>query len=163
MTKEEIGEILKQAEKLVTDNIKDESLKVKAFELAYNELLGKIMPPVTKESHTLTSGQHQQVKKSESIVEHCKRFKINNEIDRTLIFASFLEKQEGQNYFITKNIQDCYFKAKEKQPPNIPDKISKNISKGFIMESNEKPKSGKGYVLTRTGEEEVKKLELKNE
>src|SRR3989339_1631747 len=102
MNKEEIGEILKQAEKLVADNIKDESLKVKAFELAYNELLGKIMPPVTKESHTLTSGQHQQVKKSESIVENCKRFKINNEIDRTLIFASFLEKQEGQNYFITK-------------------------------------------------------------
>src|SRR5271157_1310013 len=132
MDTEKIDHKLKQAEQLVS-GIKDDALRVKAFELVYTELSGQLVSKFIQEKSTDRAPTQTLAIKIESIVEYSKRFQINNDVDKVLIFGSYLERQENKPFFVTGDIQDCYFKAKEKQPSNIPDKISKNISKGFIM------------------------------
>lgn len=83
--------------------------------------------------------------------------------EMVLYFGYYLEKYKGVSCFNLSDLKDCYMNAKERQPPNINDKVNLNIRKGFMMEAQEKKNNSKAWILTRKGEEFVKQKIQGNE
>ena len=81
-----------------------------------------------------------------------------DDVQRTLIIGYYLENNKGMSSFNIEDIKKEFMTAKMKPPSNINDKINLNIRKGgLIMEAEEKKDNKKAWVLTDTGEKEVKK------
>jgi len=82
----------------------------------------------------------------------------SNDVKKAACVSYYLEKYEGVKVLTAKNITEGFRKAKVKIPKNIPDKIQKAISNGWIAQESKKGE----YYLTTTGEEIVKNSFNKN-
>jgi len=65
--------------------------------------------------------------------------------------AYYLEKFENKKILTSKEIQKCFKDAKLTTPPNVPDKVQKAISNGWIAKGDKKGE----FYLTSTGEKLV--------
>lgn len=74
---------------------------------------------------------------------------------KVLALAYYLEQFEGVQSFNVADIEGVFRLAKEKLPANINDAVNKNITRGFMMEAEEKKDSKKAWGLTSTGERYV--------
>ena len=75
----------------------------------------------------------------------------SDDIQRTAVFAYFLEKFDGQQVFNSADIQDCFRRSKSTMPDNISDKINKCIAKGWISETAQKKDDRKAFYITNSG------------
>jgi len=91
------------------------------------------------------------VSKKISINEFTSEKKPSDDLQRTVIFAYFLEKHEGQEYFNAVTIQNCFLRSKHKIPANINDKINQCIKKGWISEHPQKKDDKKVFYITNKG------------
>lgn len=78
-----------------------------------------------------------------------------SDVQRTVIFAYFLEKHDKLEFFNSDDILNCFLKSKSSKPDNISDKINKCIRKGWISEHPQKRDNKKAYYLTKAGETTV--------
>lgn len=98
----------------------------------------------------ISVAQHSTKQKGLSLQELLKEKKPTNEVQKTLLFGYYLETTIGKTEFTTKDIDECYRKAKEKLPPNLSDKIKMNVQNSFMMQMG-KSESSRTYALTNTG------------
>ncbi|MBI2657145.1 hypothetical protein HYX08_00450 [Candidatus Woesearchaeota archaeon] len=86
-----------------------------------------------------------------SISEFVIQKKPKDDIQRTVLFAYFIEKHENKDFFNAGEIQECFIKSKSTKPANINDKINQCIKKGWISEHPEKKDGKKAFYITNTG------------
>lgn len=157
MNEDNIKRLIINAQDIVKD-MTDETLKVKAFELAFNQLANQSKEQVNdQEEHKPTSA-----KKGMSIKEFFLKHNAKADTDKVLVFGYFLEKHKAYESFNMADIRQCYFEAKEKIPLNISDKMNMNLSKGLFMLAPKKKAGKRTVILTRTGEEYVQNKLLKH-
>jgi hypothetical protein len=101
------------------------------------------------------------LKKRASVREFLLTTKAEDKVQTTLLIGYFLEKNESMGSFTVKELERSFIQAKESVPTNTNDMINKNISKGFIMETEEKKDGKKAWCLTNTGEKFVETNLLK--
>jgi hypothetical protein len=96
--------------------------------------------------------------KALSIREFIQQLDLKKHTDITLAFGFYLEKYQGASEFSPADINNCYYEAKM-EPSNTSQMIIYNIKRGFLMAAKkakeDKGKKGKGYTLTRSGEQFV--------
>jgi len=148
MTENNIKDALVKAQDAVKD-IKDEALRVKAFELVFNQLTQN------RASSDPTNVVVNSRVKTMSIKEFLLQHTVKSETEKALVFGYFLEKYKQFDSFTMADLKQCYFEAKEVIPPNVSDKIFMNISRGLFMEAPEKKGGKRSIVLTASGEEYV--------
>jgi hypothetical protein len=94
--------------------------------------------------------------KALSIREFIQQLDLKKHTDITLAFGFYLEKHQGVSEFSPADINNCYYEAKM-EPSNTSQMIIYNIKRGFLMAAKkakeDKGKKGKGYTLTRSGEQ----------
>jgi hypothetical protein len=94
--------------------------------------------------------------KALSIREFIQQLDLKKHTDITLAFGFYLEKHQGASEFSPADINNCYYEAKM-EPSNTSQMIIYNIKRGFLMAAKKakegKEKKGKGYTLTRSGEQ----------
>ena len=96
--------------------------------------------------------------KSLSIREFIQQLDLRKHTDISLAFGYYLEKHQGVSAFSPADINKCYYEAKL-EPSNTSQMIVQNIKRAYLMvaktaaKKGEKGKKGKGYTLTRTGEQ----------
>ena len=78
--------------------------------------------------------------------------KVEDSVQKTLALAYFLEKFEGLRSYSVKELERSFMIAKERVPTNTNDMINKNISKGLMMETEDKRDKKKTWCLTNAGE-----------
>ncbi len=78
-----------------------------------------------------------------------------NDVDKTLAIGYYFEKYKKIDSFNVKDLKRGFHAAREKEPPNINDKINLNIKKGMLMEADEKKDNFTAWVLTNKGEKFV--------
>jgi hypothetical protein len=93
-----------------------------------------------------------------SVTEYVLRLKPSSDVERTVVFASFLEEYRHFASFNSDDIASLFMEARIKKPSNIADKIGKNASKGFLMPAGEID-GKKTWKLTMTGQGYIKELE----
>lgn len=93
-----------------------------------------------------------------SVSEYVLRLKPSSDVDRAVVFASFLEEYRNLASFTSDDIASLFMEARIKKPANVPDKIGKNISKGLFMPAGEVD-GKKTWKLTMTGQAYIKELE----
>lgn len=91
-------------------------------------------------------------KKKLSLKEFMISKTLNNDVQRALAIAFYLEKHEHLISFNAQDIKNGFKMAKEPLPKNVNDKINLNIQKGFIMEVDEKKENTKAWTITNSGE-----------
>jgi len=87
--------------------------------------------------------------------------KPTDDVQRTFYLGSYLEVHKKLESFTVDDLREAFRAAREPLPSNINDKINKNISKGYFMESTSKD-GKKAWILTSTGERVVNSEESKN-
>jgi hypothetical protein len=107
----------------------------KVEELLFNRSLDKVAP----------------TSKKISISEFINLKRPKDDLQRTVLFAYFLEKNENNEHFNSEDIQNCFIKSKSAKPSNINDKINQCIKKGWLSEHSEKRNNKKAFYLTNTG------------
>jgi len=95
-------------------------------------------------------------KKQISIKEFILQKQPKDDIQKALAIGYYLENLRGFSSFNFRDVSEGFREAREKVPPNVPDKIQKNIAKGYMMEVSEEKDELKAYVLTNRGEKFVK-------
>ena len=124
-----------------------------------NEILQRIQSldeRVLKLEEYIGSNPEKKITKKISIKEFYLSKNSNDDIQRTLLLAYYLEKYDGYPSINTKDIENACLEAKVNIPvDNIPYKLYKNVEKGYLMETKEKKDSQKAYILTNTGEKFV--------
>lgn len=96
-----------------------------------------------------------EVKKKISIKEFILQKHPGNDVEKALAIAYYLEKFEGFSSLNAKDVEKGFRDARERVPPNVADKIQKNIAKGYVMEAEEEKDKHKAFVLTNSGEKFV--------
>jgi hypothetical protein len=89
--------------------------------------------------------------------------KVDDDLKKTLVLGYFLEKIDGLPSFSVSDLQKAFMLAKERVPSNLNDMVNKNISKGFMMETEEKREKKKTWCLTNSGDQHVENNLLKPE
>lgn len=116
----------------------------------------------SKGTSALGDLSHQKTTKKMSAKEFLLSKNLKSTVDKTLVLAYYLEKNEQMDLFNINDIASVFQAAREKAPANLNDMINKNIAKGYLMEAREQKDSKKAWVLTSTGEkfieEELKKF-----
>ena len=114
-------------------------------EARLKKLEGKSMSiPVTEGNN---SSPNRQISLPEFVIEK----KPQDDLQRTIVFAYYLEKFESQEYFNAEDIQNCFLRAKASKPANINDKINKCVQKALLSEHPQKKDGKKAFYLTATG------------
>lgn len=93
-----------------------------------------------------------------SPTEYILRLKPSGDVERTLVFANFLEEHRDLPNFNSEDIGSLFVEARMKKPANVADKIGKNASKGLIMSAGEVD-GKKTWKLTLSGQAYMKELE----
>jgi hypothetical protein len=86
-----------------------------------------------------------------------------DDVQKTLALGYFIEKFEGIDCFTVKDLQRGFMMAKEIPPANINDKLTKNMVKEFIMETQDKKDNKKAWCLTNSGQEYVETVLLQKD
>ncbi len=126
------------------NRIDDLEKKVEKLELIINENLS---------NKNIENKKKKSLK--EFLLEKNEEKNLKNDVQKTLAIGYYLENNGNMESFNVEDIRNGFFKAREKIPKNIPDKILLNIKKGHLMESDEKKDNLKSYVLTSLGESYV--------
>lgn len=92
------------------------------------------------------------IKKKISIKEFILQKRPKSGIQKALAIGYYLEKHQDFSSFNVKDVEQGFRDAREKIPPNVGDKIQKNIAKGHLMEAGEEKDGMKAYFLTNPGE-----------
>ena len=91
----------------------------------------------------------------ESLISFLKDKGFKTDTDLVLGIAYYICKFEGKENFTSNDIKEALKKSKKPSKMNIPDKINKNIAKGFFEETGEKIESLKLIRLLDMGEDFV--------
>ncbi|MDO8408088.1 MAG: hypothetical protein Q7S95_02535 [bacterium] len=90
-----------------------------------------------------------------------KEFIINrapsNGVQMTLTIAYYLEVYEGVSPINAADLEKGFRAAREAVPKNINDKVNMCVTNGHLMEEKDKKESMKAWVVTRSGEDLVRK------
>ncbi len=97
--------------------------------------------------------------KKKSVKEFILEKSPKDGVQSATCIAYYLENFEDKSILTSKEIQKCFRDAKLKTPPNVPDKVQKAISNGWVAKGD---KRGEFY-LTSTGEQIVEGGFKKNE
>lgn len=81
----------------------------------------------------------------------------SNGVQMTLAIAYYLENYEGVSPFNAADLERGFRTARETVPPNINDKANMCVKNGYFMEEKGKKDNMKTWLVTRTGEEVVRK------
>lgn len=119
---------------------------------AIERLIMSGVPSTQQGSTKLSNGP------SLSVTEYVLKLKPSSDVDRTVVFASFLEEYRNLASFTSDDISNLFMEARIKKPGNVPDKIGKNIGKGLLMPAGEID-GKKTWKLTMTGQEYIEELE----
>lgn len=92
-----------------------------------------------------------------SINEFLKSKKIENEVQRTLVIAFWLDYFEKVDSFNVSDLENTFRKARLSVPKNLNDKVNMNIKNGHLAEDKEKKGGKKAWYVTNTGAEFVEK------
>lgn len=76
----------------------------------------------------------------------------SDDVKRTLAIGYYFEKFDGFTSFNSDDLQTGYENAKEKNPPNINDKVNMNIKNGHMAEASAKKDNRKAWYVTNSGE-----------
>ena len=101
-------------------------------------------------------------KKKLSVKEFILSKKPKNDIQKTLVVGSYLEKYEGLDCFNREDLENGFRSAKETVPSNINVDVNENIRKGYFAEAREKKDKLTTWYVTNLGEECVE-MELSGE
>lgn len=93
-----------------------------------------------------------------SPTEYILRLKPSSDVERTIVFASFLEEYRHLTSFSSDDIGALFVEARLKKPANVADKIGKNASKGLLMPAGD-INGKKTWKLTLSGQAYMKELE----
>ncbi len=93
-----------------------------------------------------------------SPTEYILRLKPSSDVERTIVFANFLEEHRGLTSFSSDDIGALFVEARLKKPTNVADKIGKNASKGLFMPAGDID-GKKTWKLTLSGQAYMKELE----
>ena len=140
----------------------------KAFVSEMLKRYGPHVRPVSPEPPAGTKGEKGLTKRASevarptsgkalSIREFIQQLDLKKHTDISLAFGYYLEKHQGVSEFGPADINNCYYEAKL-EPSNTSQMIIQNIRRGYLMvtkkkKGEEKGKKGKGYTLTRSGEQ----------
>jgi hypothetical protein len=119
-------------------------------------VIAKIIEKIEDHERRITSleklfaGKPEVIKKI-SVNEFLLEKNPEDELQKVLAIAYYLEKYEGYQVYNVKDIDNQYRSAKEKPPLNLSDKLQKNVKKGYLMEAKEKKDGLKAYTLTNKG------------
>jgi hypothetical protein len=102
-------------------------------------------------THKEASKKQKRISIKEYIIKHAPE----NDVQRTLVIAGYLEKEKDYSSFNIDDIKQGFRQARIPQPSNANDKVNMNISKGYLMEDEAKKDNKKAWVLTVTGESAV--------
>lgn len=89
--------------------------------------------------------------KKKSVSELLAEKKPSDDLQKTALFAYYQEKYEGQEFFNSEEVRNCFIKSKSTKPSNINDKINQCIKKEWISEHAGKKDGKKAFYLTNTG------------
>ena len=92
-----------------------------------------------------------KVEKKISIGEFLAEKKPSDDVQRTAVFAYFLDKYEEQENFNSGDILNCFVKSRSKKPANVNDKINHCIKNGWVSEHTQKKNDKKSFYLTQAG------------
>lgn len=120
------------------------------------DLKKRIIALENKQSSFSEGTKVSTLKKKQSPKEFLLTKNITGDVQRTLALAYYLESNEEMESFNVPDLEKTFRTAKEKVPKNLNDQINKNISKGYLMDAEEKKDSKKAWILTSTGEKFVK-------
>jgi hypothetical protein len=81
----------------------------------------------------------------------------SNAVQTTLTVAYYLETHDDISPFNAADLEHGFRTARETVPPNINDKANMCVKKGYFMVDKGKKENMKAWVVTRTGEEVVRK------
>lgn len=98
-----------------------------------------------------------------SIKEFMIQYEAKNDVENTLVIASYLEQNKGLSNFNADDIKKGFKEARIPQPANTNDKINLNIKKGLIMDSDEYKDGKKAWMLTASSEKKLNELRKKTE
>ena len=107
---------------------------------------------MAKQLEQLIRKEPASVRKGLSIKEFIIAQEPKNEVQKTLAIGYYLEKYEGESPFNLKDLRRGFRKAKEKLPSNLSDKVYRNMTKGHMMEVEERKDNLTAWMLTNSGE-----------
>lgn len=110
------------------------------------------------ELEPLLIGRHKLKKKKLSLNEFILLKNPSDDVQRTLCIGYFLENYDGLSSFNKNDLEAGFRRAREKLPPNVNDKVNLNIKKGYMDGAGEEKDSLKAWVLTNSGQDEVRRL-----
>jgi len=90
-------------------------------------------------------------KKKLSIREFILDINPQNDVQRALAIGYYLENYAGFSCFTSKDVEKGFRRAREKVPPNVPDKIAKNRDNGHMDIADEEKDKKTAFVLTLKG------------
>lgn len=93
-----------------------------------------------------------------SPTEYILQLKPSSDVERTIVFANFLEEYRHLTSFSSDDIGALFVEARLKKPANVADKIGKNASKGLFMPAGDID-GKKTWKLTLNGQAYMKELE----
>lgn len=93
-----------------------------------------------------------------SPTEYILRLKPTSDVERTIVFANFLEEYRHLTSFSSDDIAALFAEARLKKPANVADKIGKNASKGLLMPAGDID-GKKTWKLTLSGQAYMRELE----
>lgn len=122
--------------------------------------LGAIERLLTSDSSATTGSQSRNNSGTPTLspTEYVLRLKPSSDVERTIVFANFLEEYRHLTSFSSDDIGALFVEARLKKPANVADKIGKNASKGLFMPAADID-GKKTWKLTLSGQAYMKELE----
>ena len=122
--------------------------------------LGKRLSDLEERVKQLEQSHHQDSNstnkaKAKSIKEYIIELSPSDDIQRTLVVASYLETHKEMTSFTAEDIKAYFREARLKPPSNVNDKINKNVAKGWLMDAAKTKDGKKTWNLTMTGEQKI--------
>ncbi|HVP23485.1 MAG TPA: hypothetical protein VMS77_06185 [Conexivisphaerales archaeon] len=99
----------------------------------------------------LSEGGQIHLRKGLSIREFILQKQAKTDIDRTLVVGYYLESNREVSPFNVDDLEKGFREAKEVVPKNIHLAVIGCVSKGYIMEAEEKKSGKKAWTLTNSG------------
>jgi hypothetical protein len=109
------------------------------------------LPATAATQDGVTSGKKLSIK--EFIIDRAP----SNGVQMTLTIAYYLEVYESISPINAADLEKGFRAAREVVPKNINDKVNMCVTNGHLMQEKDKKESMKAWVVTRSGEDLVRK------
>ena len=126
---------------------------------AVNGLEGRVsrLETAGTSSASSTTGKRTSSQKKLSLKEFIISQAPSNAVQTTLTIGYYLENHDSVSPFNAADLEQGFREARETVPPNINDKANQCVKNGYFMVEKGKKDSKKAWIVTRTGEELVRK------